>query len=169
LRAALGAGSLLFFILKRNQNIMELSQAELQEVLNTHNALWNALYDYDGLRHCVTYKDETYDIRIPPHRGYASAILPNKNGNPFLWITQNLNKSSYGSLAIERAQKNDQDHRITWIVDTTNGQFKYRTNISTTVNDLGQLIYANIEMYDSLGAQTIWSLNSNLITRKAEF
>jgi hypothetical protein len=148
---------------------MELSQEQLKQILYKHNALWNALYDFDSDFHCLQHEGRTYDIYIPAQRGYASVILPNPKGTNFLWITQNLNKSTYGSQAIQRARDKNQDHRITWIVDTRNGQFNYRTNITTTVGSDGELIRGEIEIYDSLGQETIWSTNKSMITKKAKF
>lgn len=148
---------------------MNISEEQVKTILNTHNALWNALYDFDADIHVLSYQNNTYDIYLPAQRGYASVILPNHKGTKFLWITQNLNKSTYGSLAIQRARQHNQDHRITWIVDTRNGQFNYRTNISTTADLVGELLHGQIELYDSLGQETVWSTNKSMLTRKAKF
>ena len=148
---------------------MNISPSQVDAILTDHNALWNALYDHDSDIHCLYIGDQKYDIYIPQDRGYASALLPNPRGIKFLWITQNLNKSTYGSLAIQRARQKNQDLRITWIVDTRNGQFNYRTNIHTLYDDSGTLLSGTIEAYDSLGQETIWSTNQSLITRKAAF
>ena len=148
---------------------MELSEEQLKQILYTHNALWNSLYDFDSDIHRLSIDNQQYDIYIPAQRGYASVILPNPKGTKFLWITQNLNKSTYGTQAIQRARDKNLDHRITWIVDTRNGQFNYRTNITTTVDSDGELIRGDIQIYDSLGDETIWSTNKSMITRKARF
>jgi len=148
---------------------MNISEQQVQEILYVHNSLWNAVYDFDSDPHSLYLGDERYDIYMPAQRGYASVILPNPKGTKFLWITQNLNKSTYGSLAIQRARNNNQDHRITWIVDTRNGQFDYRTNITTTVDSDGQLIHGHIELYDSLGQEVLWTTNKSMLTRKAKF
>ena len=147
---------------------MILSQKTIDDILSVHHTLWDALTTGRS-NPCVTYNNETYDIRIPPHGGYASAILPNKNGTPFLWITQNLNKTSYGTLQIERQAKLNNDHRISWIVDTRNGGFKYIFNISTTTNDTGHCINGTIEMYDQFGTSTVWSTNPLMISKESEF
>jgi hypothetical protein len=141
----------------------------VESVLAVHNSLWTALYDFDSDIHNLHYNNIKYDIYLPKHRGYASVNLPNSKGTQFLWITQNLNKSTYGTLQIQNARKRNQDHRITWIVDTSNGQFEYRTAIHTTTDDSGTLIYGNIDMYDSLGVETVWSNNPDRITQKAKF
>lgn len=146
---------------------MLLSQENLNEVLRVHNLLWDALQETNLTS--ITYNDETYSIRIAPNNNYASVVLPNNNGVPFLWITQNLNKPSYGTLQIERQAKMNNVHRITWIVDTRNGGFKYRFNISTTYNDAGNLIDGIIERYDDHGTSVVWSTNSHLISKSSEF
>ena len=80
-----------------------------------------------------------------------------------------MRKSSYGTMAIERALKRNEDHRISWILDTSNGGFTTRTCISTTRNSSLDLIDGQIEIYDSLGKETIWSHNKLLVTGKAQF
>lgn len=148
---------------------MELTQEQRDEILKTHNALWNALYDYDSTYHCLDYRDEVYDIRIPDSRSYASVILPNKNGSPILWITQNLDKPTYGSMAIKDARDRHLDLRITWLVDNTNSQFKYKAQVRTCYNDLGEMTDGHIEIYDSYGTDVLWSTNSYFTRRKAMF
>ena len=147
----------------------QLDQSTVDSVLAVHNSLWNALYDFDSDTHLLTYKEAQYNIYIPKHRGYASVNLPNSNGIPFMWITQNLNKSTYGTLQIQRARQRNQDHRITWIVDTSHGQFNYKTAIHSTTDDSGTLLHGTIELYDSLGSELVWSTNPLLITREAKF
>lgn len=148
---------------------MNLTNAKAQEILAIHDTLWNALYGDQTTLHTLLYNDVNYDIKIPGHRGYASILLPNSNGIKFLWITQNIHKSTYGSLAIQRHNTLGNDHRITWIVDTNNGGFSYRSNITTTRNSAGHLLHGAIQIYDSLGQETIWSNNKSIVTRKAEF
>jgi hypothetical protein len=72
-------------------------------------------------------------------------------------------------LAIQRQTNQGNDHRITWIVDTNNGQFNYRSNITTTKDPSGLLLFGAIEIYDSLGKEIIWSNNQMVVTRKAAF
>lgn len=148
---------------------METSQQTINEILNVHDSLWNALYSSDESRPSITYKGNTYSIQIPKHRGYASVMLPNSSGTRFMWVTQNLHKSSYGTMAIERSRKLGEDQRITWILDTSNGGFITRTSISTTRDSNLELIAGQIEIYDSLGKETIWSHNQLLVTGKAQF
>lgn len=85
-----------------------------------------------------------------------------------MWITQNLQKSTYGTLEINRARKLGEDHRITWIVDTRQGAFVYKCNITTTFKD-GVMTYGIIEIYDDLGKEIVWSTNKAYITKEAEF
>ncbi len=148
---------------------MKISQQTVDEILTVHDSLWEAVYSIDESTHSLTYKGETYPIQVPQHKGYASVMLPNSTGTRFMWITQNLRKSSYGTMAIERARKNGEDHRLSWILDTSNGGFINRTCILTTRNSNLDLIFGQIEIYDSLGTETVWSLNRALVTRSAEF
>lgn len=147
---------------------MKMSDDQAIELLKVHNALWNAVYDRDSTEHSLEYKNDTYQIQIPVHKGYASVLLPNSKGIKFMWITQNLNKSTYGTLSITKAKLNNEDHRITWIVDTRNGGFTYRCNITTTAKD-GRMTYGTIEIYDDFGKEIVWSTNKAFVTREAEF
>jgi len=157
--------------LKRQQKVypMNISQETIDEILSVHESLWEAVYSTDNSRPSISYKGNTYHIQLPPHKAYASVLLPNGTGTNFLWVTQNMRKSSYGTMAIERALKRNEDHRISWILDTSNGGFTTRTCISTTRNSSLDLIDGQIEIYDSLGKETIWSHNKLLVTGKAQF
>lgn len=146
-----------------------LDKETTESILAVHNSLWNALYDFDSDEHTLHYNNIKYNIYKAKHGGYTSVNLPNPKGTQFLWITQNLNKSTYGTLQVNKARERNQDHRITWIVDTSNGQFVYRTSIHTTSDDSGQMLHGTIDLYDSLGMETVWSLNPALITTKAKF
>lgn len=148
---------------------MELTNEQRDQILATHNALWDALYNIDSDRYHIDYRDETYDIRIPESRAYASAILPNSSGSPILWITQNLEKSTYGSMAILKARSKGLDLRITWLVDTTHSQFKYKGQVKTCFNDIGDMTDGHIEVYDSHGTDVLWTTNSYYTKRKAMF
>jgi hypothetical protein len=98
--------------------------ANTLELINIHHALWDR-------KDTVNYKGNSYNIYIPSHEGFASAIIPNSAGKNFLWITQNLNKPSYGSLEIKRSRSIGDDKRITWIVDNEDDKFKYVGLIKT--------------------------------------
>jgi hypothetical protein len=154
---------------------MSLTDIQASEILKIHDSLWNALYESHyannstSKAHKLTYKDISYQVNIPAHCGYASVLLPNSNGKNFLWITQNIHKSTYGTFAIRNQKELGNDHRITWIVDTNNGLFSYRSNITTTRDSQDNLIFGAIEIYDSLGKETIWSNNQAIVTRKAAF
>lgn len=148
---------------------MEITNETKNKILHVHNSLWNALYDLDSSYHSLDYEGLEFEIYFPAARGYASVLLPNPQGTKFLWITQNLNKSTYGSYQIQQAKTKDLDLRITWIVDNRNGSFTYRTNIKTLTDVDGNLLDGHIEMYDSLGTEIVWSTNPSTQPRKAKF
>jgi len=147
---------------------MELTSNQIENILTTHNTLWDTLYDDTKQYSQLEYQGNIYDIFIQADRGYASTIIPNAKGIPFLWITQNLHKSTYGSYQIQEAKNKNQDLRITWIVDTRNNRFVYVSNIYTKYES-SNLIYGKIEYYDSLGTGILWSSNPTEIPRKAKF
>jgi hypothetical protein len=167
-------GNTFFNKAKDNTTMNNLTDHQASLILAVHDNLWDHLYAaknqgfYAGNAQ-IKYKEHDYQINIPAHMGFASVLLPNANDRKYLWITQNLNKSSYGSLAIQRCASIGHDHRITWIVDTNDGGFVYRTNITTTYDSDGKIYFGSIEIYDSLGAENIWSHNKVLTKRKAAF
>lgn len=91
---------------------------EVQEILDVHEALWNK-------ESTVQYRGVTATVYRPNHEGYSSVILPGSDGASYQWITQNMNKSSYGTSRIIRARAQGEDHRITWIIDNTEAKFTY--------------------------------------------
>jgi hypothetical protein len=148
---------------------MSISNEIAQQIFNVHNALWDSLSKSDEPGHSLEYQGQTYKINISPDRGYASCHLPNSNGTNFLWITQNLTKSSSGSYQIKQARKRGEDLRTTWVVDTSTGRFIYRSNITTNKDTQGNLTYAQIEHYDSLGTEILWTTTLYGPTKKAKF
>jgi len=138
-------------------------------MLSVHDALWDYLLEKPEANNQLIFAGNPYEIMVPPGKNYASVILPNANGRKYLWITQNLHKNTYGTMAILRAKANGFDHRITWIIDTNDGQFRYRTNIMTMRDPSGKMTDGTIEIYDSLGTDKVWSHNKNMLRRKAAF
>lgn len=135
--------------------------AQVQELLDVHHALWNK-------EKTVSYKSKIYDTFSPAHAGYTSVILPNENNYNFLWITQNLNKSSGASLDIIRARSQGDDTRITWIVDNSNNKFSYVGLIRTTDYFDGKKSII-IERYDAHGTDVVYSTDPAKATAKSKF
>jgi len=118
-------------------------------ILRIHHALWNRedFIERDG---------KQYSLYTPSHGGYCSVVLPNDQGYNLLWITQNINKSSYGTLAIKRAIAQGDDLRITWIVDNNNSKFKYIGVVNTCMYyDNSQDII--IERYTDDGTEVVYT------------
>jgi hypothetical protein len=128
-------------------------------ILDVHHGLWNR-------DKSVTYKSKEYQTYTPTHGGYSSVILPNENGYNFLWITQNLNKSSGASLEIIRSHSQGDDTRVTWIVDNSNNKFTYVGLVKTTDYFDGKKSII-IERYDSQGTQIIYSTDPAKTTRRS--
>lgn len=149
--------------------IMSISNEIAKEIFDVHHALWDSLIKIDEPAHSLEYQNQTYKINISPDRGYASCHLPNENGKMFLWITQNLNKSTSGSYQIKQAMERGEQRRTTWVVDTSTGNFKYRSNITTSKDKHNNLVFAQIEIYDSLGTEILWTTTPYGPTKKAKF
>lgn len=134
---------------------------EIEQILSVHEQLWNK-------NTVITYKDQTEYSYTPPHGGYNSVILKNSNGTPHMWITQNMNKSSYGTLAIERAVKNKQDLRITWIIKVSDNQYIYTGQIRThKYFDPNTLDSIRIETYQNEVTKVIYDNDPNLYKVKS--
>ena len=118
-------------------------------ILRIHHALWNK-EDF------IERGGQRYTPFVPSHSGYSSVVLPNDQGYNLLWITQNMNKSSYGSEAISRSRSLGHDHRITWIVDNANSKFNYVGCVNTCqYYDGSQDVI--IERYGDSGTEVVWT------------
>lgn len=118
-------------------------------ILRVHHSLWNRedFIERDG---------KQYKPFVPQHTGYTSVVLPNEQGYNLLWITQNMNKSSYGSESIRRSRSQGHDQRITWIVDNNNSKFQYVGSINTTQYFDGSEDII-IERYTETGTEVLWT------------
>lgn len=125
----------------------------INQILTVHHALWVHLPT-------IKYGDIEYLTYTPSHQGYTSVVLPNDNAKNFLWITQNLNKSSYGTLEINKAKTLGHVTRITWIVDNNNNKFNYCGLVKTcSYFDSNQDIL--IEKYIGDTTKVIYSSDPN--------
>lgn len=115
----------------------------ISELFNLHHSLWDMDDD-------VSYFGNWYKVYKPEHKGFSRVIVPGKSGKSIMFITQNLNKSTYGTLQIQRAAKQGKTTRITWIVDPSEGTFNYIGLIQTTAE------YSLIEKYTSFGTQVMY-------------
>lgn len=131
----------------------------VQPILDVHHGLWNR-------DKTVTYRSQEYQVFIPSHEGYSSAILPNENGYNFLWITQNLNKTSGATLDIIRSRSQGDDTRVTWIVDNSNNKFSYVGLVRTTDYFDGKKSII-IERYDDQGTRVIYSTDPARVTKRS--
>lgn len=134
---------------------------DIQNILEVHEALWNRSSH-------VTYRGETVPTYTPSHEGFTSVILKNANGKSYQWITQNLNKSTYGSMRIKRGRAQGEDHRITWIVDNTDAKFTYVGRIET-VRYLDGKITSHIERYIGDDTEIIYTSDPSARKVRSEY
>lgn len=120
-----------------------ISSYVLSELLALHHSLWD-------MNDKVQYFGQWYDVFKPEHKGFSRVVVPGKSGKNIVYITQNLNKSTYGTQEIQRAAKQGKTTRITWIVDPSDGKFNYTGLIKTTDD------YTIVERYSSLGTQVLY-------------
>lgn len=115
----------------------------ISELFSLHHSLW----DLDDK---IEYFGKIYDVYKPEHKGFSRVLVPGKSGKNIMYITQNLSKSSYGTIEIQDAAKKGKTVRITWVVDPSDGKFNYIGLIKTTPS------YSMIEKYTSFGTQIIY-------------
>lgn len=122
---------------------------DVLSILRIHHALWNK-------EDTIERFGQKYIPHVPEHKGYSSVILPNSVGHNLLWITQNLNKSTAGTLSINKASSLGYLMRITWIVDNDSSKFVYKGCVNTTLycDDAEDII---IEHYHDYGTQVFWT------------
>ena len=135
---------------------MTISKQALSELLGVHHSLWD-------MKPEVEFYGQTYKTHTASHKGYTSVLLPSKTNGKLLYITQNLNKSSYGSLEIQRAAAQGKTVRITWIVDTSNGAYQYRGLIKTSPE------LTIIESYTNHGTALLYSSDPNYKPIKSKY
>lgn len=120
-----------------------ISSYVISELMALHHSLWD-------MEDSVQYFGIWYDVYKPEHKGFSRVVVPGKSGKNIMYITQNLNKSTYGTQEIQRAAKLGKTTRITWIIDPSDGKFNYIGLIKTTED------YSLIERYNSFGTQVLY-------------
>jgi len=143
----------------------------VQSVLDVHNSLWNMLSASNIDTKTIQFNGVHYPVNIPVHLGFASVVLPGNNNKNFLWITQNMNKSTYGSLDIKEARSQGNDKRITWIVDNTNDKFHYCALIKTCLYFDGKMDIL-VEKYKNESTEIVYCTNpvyASYVTHKSKY
>jgi hypothetical protein len=123
--------------------------SKISEILQVHNALWNRELS-------IQFNGNTYKPHVPEHGGFSSLILPNENQYNFLWLTQNLNKTSTTTSKILHSRSQGDDLRITWIVDNNGGKFTY-VGCVTTIDYFDGNTSKIIERYTDEGTFVVYS------------
>jgi len=129
--------------LERHQIMSNDESHVIGELLSLHNALWDR-------QDRIQYFGESYDVYHADHKGFSRTLVPGKYGKNIMYITHNLNESSYGTLEIQRAAKAGKTTRITWIINPSSDSLKLIGVIKTTPT------YSTIERYDSFGTHTLY-------------
>jgi hypothetical protein len=111
----------------------------ISELLTLHNSLWDMCDE-------VQYFGNTYKVYKSEDKSFSRVLLPGKSGKNIIYMTQDLNESNYGTLAIQRAAKLGKTYRITWIIDPSKGDIGL---IHTTEE------FDLIEQYTSHGTKTL--------------
>lgn len=144
---------------------------DVQKILDVHNSLWDILSHSNVNFKTIEFNGIKYSVNVPNHLGFASVVLPGSNNKNFLWITQNMNKSTYGSLDIKESRSQGNDKRITWVVDNTNDKFHYCALIKTCLYFDGKIDIL-VEKYKNESTEIVYSTNpvyASYVTHKSKY
>lgn len=128
----------------------------VSELLTLHNSLWNKSDE-------VQYFGNTYKVYKSEDNSFSRVLLPGKSGKNIIYMTQDLNESNYGTLAIQRAAKLGKTYRITWIIDPSQRDTNYIGLIQTTDE------YDLIEQYTSHGTMTLYHSDPKFMPAKSAY
>lgn len=134
---------------------MSITTETINTLLDLHHDLWDSKDE-------IYYYGKTYEVFHAEHGGFSRVLVPGQSGKNIMFITQNLNKSSYGTLEIQEATRLGKKTRITWIVDPTE-DFKYIGLIKTTDE------YSAIEKYTSHGTALLYHSDPNFKPIKSAY
>lgn len=125
----------------------------ISELLTLHNSLWDMCDE-------VQYFGNTYKVYKSEDKSFSRVLLPGKSGKNIIYMTQDLNESNYGTLAIQRAAKLGKTYRITWIIDPSKGDIGL---IRTTEE------FDLIEQYTSHGTMTLYHSDPKFMPAKSAY
>jgi hypothetical protein len=125
----------------------------ISELLTLHNSLWDMCDE-------VQYFGNTYKVYKSEDKSFSRVLLPGKSGKNIIYMTQDLNESNYGTLAIQRAAKLGKTYRITWIIDPSKGDIGL---IHTTEE------FDLIEQYTSHGTMTLYHSDPKFMPAKSAY
>jgi hypothetical protein len=108
----------------------------------------------------VQYFGNTYKVYKSKDKSFSRVLLPGKSGKNIIYMTQDLNESNYGTLAIQRAAKLGKTYRITWIIDPSKGDIGL---IRTTEE------FDLIEQYTSHGTMTLYHSDPKFMPAKSAY
>jgi hypothetical protein len=126
----------------------------IQSMLNVHYDLWD-------FRSIIKVNDINYPTRLASHAGYNSVIIPGKDDQNYLWITQNLNKSTSATLSIVNARSKGEQRKLTWIINNNDGHFAYVGCITTHFYPKTGESFIEIMKFTSSGQEVIFTSNLN--------
>ena len=128
----------------------------ISELLALHNSLWDMSDE-------VKYFGKTYKVYKSEDKSFSRVLLPGKSGKNIIYMTQDLNESTYGTLAIQRAAKLGNTYRITWIVDPSKTNTQYIGLIKTTED------FSLIEQYTPYGTMTLYHSDPKFMPAKSAY
>jgi hypothetical protein len=121
---------------------------ETRKYFDLHDDLWTG-------QDSLNFNGQQYLIKSATT--YSSVRIPNKNNKKFLWITQNLAKSTSATYEITQAFKKGVLTRYTWIVDDTAG-WNYTGLIRDIIHPKGdQKNHYDFELYNKQYQNIIYS------------
>lgn len=128
----------------------------ISELFTLHHSLWDMCDE-------VEYFGNTYKVYKSEDNSFSRVLLPGKSGKNIIYMTQDLNESTYGTLAIQRAARKGKTYRITWIIDPSQQDSNYIGLIQTTEE------FNLIEQYTPYGTMTLYHSDPKFMPAKSAY
>jgi hypothetical protein len=125
----------------------------IQLMLDVHYDLWD-------FRSIIEVNGINYPTRLASHAGYNSVIIPGKDNQNYLWITQNLNKSTLATLSINSAKDKGEQRKVTWIINNSDAQFAYVGCVTTHFYPKTGDLFIQVVKFNSSFQEVIYSFDS---------
>lgn len=131
--------------------------SRIDVLLSLHHDLWDRCSK-------VNYFTGDYPVETSPTLSCSQVLVPGKSGKDILFITQDLDKSTYGTMDILRSERQGRCVRITWIFEPSAKSYRLIGLIKTSPElDL-------IEQYTPLGDTiTVYSNNQTIYPTHKKF
>ena len=137
------------------KNLLEIPK-HIGKMLDVHYDLWD-------FRSIIEVNGVNYSTRLASHGGYNSVLIPGKDNLNYLWMTQNLNKSTSATTSIEKARQKGENRKITWIINSNDGHFTYVGRVTTHFYPKSDQSFIEVIKFTSSQEEVLYRFDPNSI------